>query len=356
MDTLDRFLVKEFFAYFGLVLLGLAAVFLGIDFLTKFWEINMPVASIFALYGYKLPAAIQKFVPVACLMATLLVLSGMSRQNEILALYSSGIGTLRLISTFIAIAATISTVSFLVFDSLVPAFAKREIMLNRGLDPSQDFLLNQNSSGFWYRSGKIIYNVGRFIPETNTLEDVKVYLLNPSFELVETMHAKRAVYVGNDWELHDGYSVVYPVRTRFPTETAFKIKRGLIPEKPGDFKTLKIEDETMRLKDLRLNIARNHSYGLDTTSQQVSYHQRLALVFTPLIFVLLGIPFAIRPLKTHSFARSIGFCFLVVFAYLLMFQMSLSVGKGGHIPPVIAGWAPNVIFLALSGVFIVRKM
>ncbi len=356
MDTLDRFLLKEFFAYFILVLLGLAAVFLGIDFLTKFWNINMPIGQVFALYGYKLPAAIQKFVPVACLMATLLVLSGMSRQNEILALYTSGIGTLRLLSTFVAIAATISTFSFLVFDSLVPAFSKREIMINRGIDPSQEYLLNNNRSGFWYRSGKIIYNVGRYVPESNTLEDVKVYLLNPSFQLLETLRARHAVYTNNDWELQDGYSVIYPLHARFPVSAPFKVRTGVIPEKPGDFKTLKVEDETMRLKDLRLYIARNKSYGLDTTSQQVNYHQRLALVFTPLVFVLLGIPFAIRPLKTHSFARSIGFCFLVVFMYLLIFQMSLSIGKGGHIPPLIAGWAPNVLFLILSGVFIVRKM
>lgn len=356
MDTLDRFLLKEFFAYFVLVLLGLAAVFLGIDFLTKFWDINMPAGRIFALYGYKLPAAIQKFVPVACLMATLLVLSSMSRQNEILALYSSGIGTLRLISTFIAIAATISTFSFLVFDSLVPAFAKREIMLNRGIDPSQEYLLNQNRSGFWYRSGKIIYNVGRFVPETNSLEDIRVYELNPSFQLTEMLRARHAVYKDNDWELQNGIAIIYPIKGRFPISTTFKSKRNIIPEKPTDFKTLKIEDETMRLKDLRLYIARNRSYGLDTTSQQVNYHQRLALVFTPLVFVLLGIPFAIRPLKSQSNARSIAFCFLIVFVYLLMFQMSLSIGKGGHIPPLVAGWAPNLIFLAISGAFIVRRM
>ena len=79
---------------------------------------------ILELYLYKMPAALQQFVPVACLMATLLVLTNMSRQNEVLALYSSGIGTIRLLSTFVAAVATISTVSFLSFDNLVPAFAK----------------------------------------------------------------------------------------------------------------------------------------------------------------------------------------------------------------------------------------
>ena len=107
----------------------------------------------------------------------------------------------------------------------------------------------------------------------------------------------------------------------------------------------------MRLKDLRKYITRNKSYGLDTTVQEVNYHERLALVFTPLVFVLLGIPFALQPLRTYPLAKGIGFCFLVVFLYLVMFRMSLSIGKGGQIPPLIAAWAPNLVFLAASMVF-----
>lgn len=36
MEALDRYLLKEFLTYFTLVLLGLAAIFLGIDFEANF--------------------------------------------------------------------------------------------------------------------------------------------------------------------------------------------------------------------------------------------------------------------------------------------------------------------------------
>jgi lipopolysaccharide export system permease protein len=353
MESLDRYLLKEFLTYFVLVLLGLAAIFLGIDFLSKFWDMNMPVGRIFELYGYKLPAVLQRFLPVACLMATLLVLSNMSRQNEILALYASGVGIFRIISTFIALAAIISTVGFLVFDSLVPVFAKREMLVSKGLDPSQEYL-DDNRAGFWYRSGHLIYNAARFVPESNTLEDVHVFFLNPAFDIVQMVRAKKALFQDGDWELQDGIAINYPAN-RFPTSVPFKTKRGVISEKPSDYKSLKVEEETMRLRDLRKYIVRNRSYGLDTTAQQVNYQQRLAFVFTPLIFVLLGISFGIKPLKTQSFARSIGLCFLVVFIYLLMFQFSLSIGKGGHIPPIVAGWSTNVLFLLVASILIIRK-
>lgn len=355
MDTLDRFLLKEFLLYFLSILIGLALLYLGIDFLSKFFGMGRPVGQALLIYLYKLPAALQQFVPVACLMATLLVLSTMSRQNEILALYSCGVGTLRLVSTFVAVTATLSTFAFLTFDSWVPTFARKEILVSRGLDPSQEDLLFFRGQGFWYRSGSLIYNVGRFDPENNRMEDLRIYRLRENYRLEEAIRAKRATYQDNDWLLEEGVVTTYPTDNPFPGYSTFTTRKGLIPEKPSDLKTLRMDENTMRLRDLRRYIERNKTYGFDTTVQQVNYHERLALVFAPLIFVLIAVPFATKPLKTQSLAKSVGFCFLVVFIYLLTFRTSVSIGKGGHLPPLIAGWMPNILFFLFSLSLMWRK-
>ncbi len=160
MDTLDRFLIKEFLLYYLVIHLGLASLFLGIYFLSNFWDLNMALPRVVELYGYKFPSALQQFFPLACLMSVLMVLTSMSRQNELLALYVSGVGTLRLVSTLIATVATLSTFSFLTFDSIAPVFNKRRIMIMKGLDPSVDEMVTYKGGAIWYRSGKIMYNVG----------------------------------------------------------------------------------------------------------------------------------------------------------------------------------------------------
>lgn len=354
MDTLDRYLVREFLSYFAAVLLCLGALFIAIDFLSKFWHINMPIARILSLYLYKFPGALNQFVPVASLMATLFVLAAMSKQNEILALYSGGISNVRIISTFIALVAAISTITFLIFDPLVPAFQKKQILVEKGMDPSSDALVNFSISGFWYRSGSILYNVGHFSPETNTIENLNLFVLGPEHSLIERTHANKAVYNGEDWVLESGFTIKYPPDTHFPLSETFESKSGVIPEKPSDYKSLKIEETTMRLKELRRYVDRNRGYGLDTTSQQVHYHERVSLIFAPLIFVLLALAFSLHPLKTHSMAKSVSFCFLIVFLYLLTQRMSLSIGRGGHIPPLFAGWTPNFIFLSIA-LFLIFK-
>jgi lipopolysaccharide export system permease protein len=355
MDTLDRYLLRELGVYLILLIIGLGLLFVGIDFLSNFWRSPLPFGTVVLTYVYRIPHAIEQFIPVACLMATLLVLTGMSRQNEILALNASGVGTFRILSTFIALVATVSTASFLIFDPIVPVFNRKIILISQGLDPSSaENLSSFNRTNFWYRSGRLVYNIGQFIPHTNTLQDVKVYLFTPSFYLLEKIQAKEAHFEDGDWVLRKGTVVTYPPDTQFPMATHFDVKHKVIPEKPKDFKTLEAREDTMRLRDLRKYIDRNKEYGLDTTAQQVNYHERVALVFTPLVLVLLGFPFVMKPLKTYTTARSVAFCFGIVFVYLLMSRLTISVGKNGHIAPMVAAWAPNLLFIAIAAFRLMR--
>ena len=61
MDTLDRFLIREFLAFFAVIAIGVALLFLGIDFMSNLWRFTMPVGKVVELYAYKLPGTIQQF-------------------------------------------------------------------------------------------------------------------------------------------------------------------------------------------------------------------------------------------------------------------------------------------------------
>jgi lipopolysaccharide export system permease protein len=357
MDTLDRYLIKEFFVYLAVTLLCLTFLFVGIDYLSNYIHSAESLQKIFNHYLYRLPFVFQQFIPVSCLMATLLVLTALSRQNEILALFAGGISVLRIVSTFIAATAAVSTLSFIIFDPLLPALSKRNELIKRGIDPSSsaEELSNFNRNDFWLKNGALVYNIGNFDPAKNTMRDIRVYSLSPHFYLNSKMKAKRAIFQKDQWIIQEGSLVTYPLEIPFPTFSHFKEKKaGLIFERPKDIKTFQIKEDTMRLKELRKYINRNSSYGMDTTNQQVQYHERIAMVFTPLILVLISFPFAMKPFKQHSAGRSVGFCFLVVFAFLLLFRLTLSVGKAGYIPPLLAAWGPNLFFLVLSGIRLLR--
>lgn len=355
MDTLDRYLVREYLVYFVLVLFGLVVLYLGIDFLSNFWRSNDSLQKVMQLYWYRVPRVIELFLAVAALLSCLLVLTQMSRQNEVLALYASGVSTLRILSTFVAVVALVSTANFLLSDPLGPVMRRKEILLSQGKDPSaEENLKSFDRTDFWYRNGPLVYNVGRFIPDRNALERVSTYMFTPDFHLVEKVDAREARFKDGTWTFYDARRTTYPRATQFPVFEKFAELPGKIPEAPKDFKSLEIIEDTMRLKELRQYIQKNRSFGLDTTYQEVRYHERIAAVFTPLIFILFGFHFAVKPLKSHTTGRSVAYCFLIMVGYMLASRLALSVGKSGHIPPMFAAWSPNVLFLSFASLRFMR--
>lgn len=355
MDTLDRYLVREYLTYFVVVLGGLVVLYLGIDFLSNFWRTGDSLQKTLQLYWFRVPRVVEMFLAVAVLLSCLLVLTNMSRQNEILALYASGVSTLRILSTFVAVVALISTINFLFSDPLGPVMRRKEILLMQNKDPgSEENLKSFDRTDFWYRNGRLVYNVGRFVPERNALERVSTYLFTPDQYLLERVDAKEAVYEDGQWQFYNGRKIEYPQATQFPITTKFTQMVGGIPDAPKDFKSLEVVEETMRLKEIRQYIQKNKAFGLDTTHQEVRYHERIAAVFTPLVFILLGFPFAVKPLKTHTTGRSVAFCFFIMVSYMLAARLGVSIGKGGHIPPLIAAWGPNAVFLSFAGLRFMR--
>jgi lipopolysaccharide export LptBFGC system permease protein LptF len=65
------------------------------------------------------------------------------------------------------------------------------------------------------------------------------------------------------------------------------------------------------------------------------------------LFALLAAPLGLRP---HRGGTSIGFglTIVVLVAYYIMLSLTLTLGQGGRLPPVLAAWLPDVVLAAVG--------
>ena len=80
---------------------------------------------------------------------------------------------------------------------------------------------------------------------------------------------------------------------------------------------------------------------------------KLSLPFVAFIMILLGIPFALTTAR-GGVAASIGISIIVGLAYYAYIGISLALGKGNFLPPLMAAHLPNVAFLIIAIAFIRR--
>ena len=123
MPILFRYLFKEYAKIFLMCFAGLMTVYLVIDFFEKvrrFLSYDARWVDVLSYFALKVPAISFQIIPLAVLMATLLTLGLLSRNNEITALRSCGVSLSWIASPFLTFAAMMTLVLLLFSSTVIP--------------------------------------------------------------------------------------------------------------------------------------------------------------------------------------------------------------------------------------------
>jgi len=355
MNIISRYITKELLSNLLLGIFVLSSVFLIIDFLGRVWEFTdrgLPMKLMLEYFVTKTPFVIYNMIPVACLMATLVTFSEFSRNNEIVAMYAGGISLWRIAGVIIAIGLFVTIISFMLNEYVVPptmARAKfiREVHVKRR--NYQAFKKNK----IWYRSKNLIYNLQFFEPEDKTIQGVTIYFFDDTFRVVKQISAEKARWINNNWTLYGGTKIDFE-SSNYPRLERFKEEIVYLPERPEDLTVIEKSTDTISFRELREYVHKSRRAGLKSKVYEVDMHSKIALPFACLILMLIALPFAIKHQRMGGIAVNLGYTFVFVLAYVFIRAISISYGHNDKLPPLIAAWVPNIIFMVFGGLIISR--
>lgn len=306
------------------------------------------------------PSILVQMIPPAVLIATVLTLSGLARNNELIACYSIGISLKQVVLVVFSLVFMISCMSLVLQDRILPPiFKKRTTFYWREMKQKLDFYFDAKQDKIWYRSKNLIYYIRTFNPMTNTILGMAIYSFNDDFELVEATEAKSAVFSQSglikSWELMDGTVTSFAGENKTPVTQPFQKLSLKIQETPKDFQEIEKEIDGLRLKEAKRYIDRVRASGVDTNHYEVKFHSKISLSFIPIVMCLLGVPFSVRARREGGLAKDIGFCLTLTFFYWLFHSISISLGSNGVLPPFIAAWMPTIMFGIFAATLITRR-
>ncbi len=354
MQLLARYLGMTFFKNLMLALLGLTGLFFFQNVITQLNEYSFYQMMVYSLYD--IPRMMVVVAPPATLIATVLTFSALSRTNELVAFHSIGISLMQMIGVLFPIVFVFCCSSLVVQDLVLPVFhEKKSLYYWREIKKRQDFFLDVKQDKIWYRSNNLIYNLRNFDPKTGRILGVGVYVFSPEFELEELLQAEEASFNGKNWLLTEGKSTRFDPMTGFPVVSPFRSKTLSIKETPKDFKVIEKEVDRLRIKELARFIERNKQSGIDSKVFEVKLHSRFSLSFIPIIMCLLALPFSVSRSREGRLGRDLTMAMVITFCYWLSYSICLSLGQNGMLPPVLAAWAPSMVFGVLAAVLL-KKM
>ncbi len=151
--------------------------------------------------------------------------------------------------------------------------------------------------------------------------------------------ANKGFYEENLWKFAQCITYNFDSRGQIVQEPQYMEEEiMLIPETPQDFINQRQRPEVMNIQQLQDYIWRLSKSGATTVirNARLELYQRFTSPFTSIIIVLLGIPFSLLARKRATGLSSIGITIMVGVLYYILEAITIALGRGGIIAPILA--------------------
>lgn len=322
--------------------------------------INKGVSAFYIMHLFLMlmPWLLTFTIPISVLSATLLSFGRLASDNEIIALKANGIGLYKIAAPVLTLGLLVSLFCIPLNDRILPetGYKARKLIKEMGIRNPLAFL----EPGVFIK-GFQDYIIFVYSIDGNKLKNIRIYqpqegkptrtIVAEEGEVIpipeESMIKLKLKNGSADEAMPQDKDTFYKLvfETYYMT---LNLKDAL------EYETIQKKPREMSVKQLREEITKLRASGIAALPLYIELHNKIALAFSSFVFVLIGMPIAIR---THRREKSINFGLTMV-----LFLIYWGIMLGGVacairriVPPWAGIWAANAVMFAI-GVFFFLKV
>jgi lipopolysaccharide export system permease protein len=199
----------------------------------------------------------------------------------------------------------------------------------------------------WYHGALGFYNIDHVDRSRESVYGLTIYRLDDNFDLRSVIQVSRATWRQDHWvseravEHHVGGGETHASR-------AVSLEEIALPETLADFLEVQREPEELSFALLRKRINDLTRKGIDASHLVVDLHLKLALPFASAVLAFVAIPIGGKLRRHPSMAAIVGVGTVIGFSYWVLLGLANSLGQTGTLPPIIAAWSANLVFLLVG--------
>ena len=212
-----------------------------------------------------------------------------------------------------------------------------------------------------------IYHYDSFNPQANRFERLSIYRLDPrAWRLASLTYAKEPTPAPQPgapdatsfaWRGADGWTREF-ITTRRGKTTASGVRYAPFPRKdlalepPAYFKTRAARSggDDVRAAEGRGRAGEDRAPSTPCPTS-VELQRKIAFPMVTIVMTLLAIPFAVTTGRRGAL-YGIGIGIVLAIVYWIAMSVFAAMGSGGLVPPMLAAWAPNILFGAAAAYLI----
>jgi lipopolysaccharide export system permease protein len=354
--TLTAYLGRMFAVRIVAVLLMLVLILQMLDLLGESGKVlgapGNGQAQLLTYVSLRMPQLISRFLPYSVLLATIITLMGLNQNSEVIAMKAAGLSAHQVLAPLFLVAAVTSAVTFGFNERIVSRSAstlKAWQAVNYGPIPRDSGV----KANVWLQDGtsvlfaKAIAGEGKAMVMTGP----SWYRRDPTGMVTEIVSAKTAVFAAPGW--------------RFDAPVSFDVQSARLTTLPGpqvyarsvdptQVMISKVDPDAESLTQLALSIAAVREAGHRSSELEGKWWHKISGPLSAMLMPLLGAVAAFGLARSGQLFIRAVIGMALGFAYFVVDNAALALGNFGGYPPVLAAWAPFLLFLLIGETVLIR--
>ena len=346
--------VKLFLTRSLAVLVSLVLILMTLDLLGESGKIlavsGNGDAELWRYVGLRVPLLTARFLPFSVLLGTLIAFAGLNQHSEVVAMKAAGMSAHQILAPLIVASLGIAALAFAFNETVVVKAARTATAWSdndyRPIPPDSDLLSN-----VWVLVGDDLVRARQVVGQGQALRATGLTIYDrQGGTLRQVIDADRAVPQGNAWRL-DNVRIYDATMNLTLRQTQMIALEGVEPER---LTLAKVDPDQLDFITLKQRIAQMERAGRPADEARAGLWHKISGPLSTLLMPLLAAVAAFGLARSGQVLLRATVGMALGFAYFVADNFSLAMGNVGAYPPMLAAWAPFVLFFLIGETVLIR--
>ncbi|MEP6345551.1 MAG: LPS export ABC transporter permease LptG [Parasphingorhabdus sp.] len=307
-------------------------------------------AELWTYVSLRAPQLVARFLPFSVLLGTIITLATLNQNSEVVSMKAGGLSAHQILAPLIVTSMGVALFSF-IFNETIVAPATDRLMQWEKVDFGPIPAKSNIRTNVWVKDGNNLINAAKVTGrgENVILQDVTIYNRTEN-GLRSLMQGDQAKFTSSGWLLTN------VVQFNVSAGTEDKSSGMLIGDsiRPDQFTLSNVNANSLSIFALRSAIDELERAGRPTMSLKAGWWHKISGPMSSILMPLLGAVAAFGLARSGQLFLRAVIGMALGFAYFVADNFALAMGNIGAYPPILAAWAPFLLFFLIGETVLVR--
>ena len=352
MRILDIYIGKILLQHILVTVVVLLGLFIFVSFIDELDDLNKGgygITQVIQFVILSIPKILYEVFPMAALIGSILGLSVLARNSELIVMRAAGISIQRIVLSVLKVGLMLAFVAMLMGEIVSP-FTETKAQKIRA-ESMQTNIGHENNTGLWLRDDNTYVNIGEVLPNL-TLLRIKIFEFDNDNFLRFLSTAEEGEFDNNRWLLKGLQRTMIDEESSAADQVTAAYWSTVVS--PAILQVFSVQPDQLSVWQLTRYIEHLKSNKQETDKYELAYWSKIVTPFATAVMLILAVPFVFKDVRSGGLGRSLFSGIMIGLGFFILNRAFGYFVPLFNIPPLLGAVFPTLLVCLISYLMIRR--